>query len=249
MSTYGRLCTEFYDLSKPEAPPEALEFFLHCLDDACQPVLEPMCGSGRFLLPFLERGIDIDGADSSPHMLQACHQHCEAKGLRPNLYQQRLQELDLPRRYGCVLIPAGSFGLITDSRDAAEALRRLYRHLVPGGRLVLEIETPRALPESLGKWHESRLTRSDGAEAVFRALPEYDPTKRVQQDVHWYGVFDNGRLIESETENLSLRLYEQAEFCRLLEAAGFSGIRATRPYCEVEPTEGDAAVVFGCRRP
>ena len=43
MSTYGRLCTEFYDLSKSEAPPEALAFFLDCLEDASQPVLEPMC--------------------------------------------------------------------------------------------------------------------------------------------------------------------------------------------------------------
>ena len=249
MSTYGRLCTEFYDLSKPEAPPEALAFFLHCLEDASQPVLEPMCGSGRFLVAFLERGIDIDGVDSSPYMLQACHDHCESRGLRPNLYQQRLQELNLPRQYGCVFIPAGSFGLITDSGDAAEALRRIYQHLVPGGRLVLEIETPRALPESLGKWHESRLTRSDGAEVVFRALPEYDPARRVQQDVHWYGVFNNGRLVESETEHLSLRLYEEAEFRQMLAAAGFSGIVASRPYCDIEPTEEDAAIVFSCRRP
>ena len=249
MSTYGRLCTEFYDLSKPEAPPKALEFFLRCLEDTSQPVLEPMCGSGRFLVPLLERGIDIDGVDSSPDMLQACHDHCEARGLRPNLYQQRLQELDLPRQYGCVLIPAGSFGLITDSGEATEALRRIHQHLVPGGRLVLEIETPRALPESLGKWHESHLTRSDGAEVVFRALPEYDPAKRLQQDTHWYGVFDDGRLIESETEDLSLRLYEEAELRQLLAAAGFSGIRATKPYCDVESAEEDVAVVFGCRRP
>ena len=249
MSTYGRLCTEFYDLSKAEAPPEALAFFLDCLEDASQPVLEPMCGSGRFLVPFLERGIDIDGVDSSPHMLQACHDHCEARALHPALYQQRLQELSLSRYYGYVFIPAGSFGLITDSRDAAEALRRLYRHLAPGGRLAIEIETPRALPESLGEWHESRLTRGDGAEVVFRALPQYDPATRVQQDTHWYGVFDNGSLIGWEVEDLSLRLYEQAEFSQLLEAAGFTGIRATRPYSDVEPQAEDAAIVFRCQGP
>jgi len=248
MSTYGRLCTRFYDLSKPSAPPEALAFYLACLEEAGGPVLEPMCGSGRFLVLFLERGIDIDGVDSSPHMLQACHDHCEARGLRPTLYQQRLEELSLPRQYGYAFIPAGSFGLITDRSHAAEALRRLHRHLAPGGRLVIEIETPGALPEPLGNWHESRLALGDGVEIVFRALPEYDPARRVQQDTHWYGVFESGMLVESETEDLSLRLYVEAEFRRLLEAAGFSGIRAARPYSDVAPTDEDAAIVFSCRR-
>ena len=48
MDTYGKLCTEFYDLSKPEAPADALEFYLRHLDNTDGPVLEPMCGSGRW---------------------------------------------------------------------------------------------------------------------------------------------------------------------------------------------------------
>ena len=249
MSTYGKLCTEYYDLSKPEAPTEAVEFYLSLLESASEPVLEPMCGSGRFLIPFLERGIDIDGVDSSPHMLQACHDRCEAKGLRAKIYQQRLEDLDLPRRYGYIFIPAGSFGLVTGTEDAIEAIQRLHRHLVPGGKLVFEIETPWALPEALGKWHQSRVCRPDGTEIVYRALPAYDAGRRVQQDIHWYGVFSGGRLIESEVEELSLRLYEQDEFRRLLLAAGFSSIEATTPYKDCGPGEEDGAIVFQCRRP
>ena len=141
MDTYGKLCTEFYDLSKPEAPADALEFYLRHLDNTDGPVLEPMCGSGRFLIPFLERGIDIDGVDASPSMLQACHARCEKKGLHPKLYQQFLQEMELPRQYSYTFIPAGSFGLLTNPGDATEGLQRLYRHLLPGGKLILEIET------------------------------------------------------------------------------------------------------------
>ncbi|MBL7165992.1 MAG: class I SAM-dependent methyltransferase [Dehalococcoidales bacterium] len=247
-SIYGRLCTEYYDLSKPEAPPDALSFFLHCREDTAHPVLEPMCGTGRFLIPFLERGIDIDGTDASPDMLQACHNRCEAKGLQPVLYQQLLQEMDIPRRYGYILIPAGSFGLITDRANAAEALRRLHHHLVPGGKLVLEIETPRALTGDLGTWHESRLTRPDGTELVFSALPTYDSGEQVQQDIHRYQVISHGRVIDDEAEELSLRFYEQDEFRQLLESSGFSDIRATTPYRDADSKGEDATIVFQCRR-
>ena len=70
LNTYGRLCTEVYDITKPQAPADALEFYLRHLGSADEPVLEPMCGSGRFLIPFLEWGVDIDGTDASPYMLK-----------------------------------------------------------------------------------------------------------------------------------------------------------------------------------
>ena len=58
-----------------------------------------MCGSGRFLLPLLEAGVDIDGVDASPHMLAACAAKCAERGLRASLHEQSLHALDLPRRY------------------------------------------------------------------------------------------------------------------------------------------------------
>ena len=248
MDTYGKLCTEFYDLSKPEATAEALEFYLHHFDDTDGPVLEPMCGTGRFLIPFLKKGIDIDGVDASPHMLQACQVHCEKKGLRPVLYQQLLQELDLSRQYGYIFIPAGSFGLITDLRDADESLQRLYQHLLPSGKLVIEIETTLAQPEAPGKWHEWRLTRPDGVELVFNALPMYDTKKQLQEDIHRYQLFNNGQLIETEVEQLSLRLYEPAQFQKLLEDIGFTDVRATRDYEDIEIDGGEKVVIFHCRK-
>ncbi len=249
MDTYGKLCTEFYDLSKPEAPADALEFYLRHLDNTNGPVLEPMCGSGRFLIPFLERGIDIEGVDASPHMLQACHARCEKKGLHPKLYQQFLQDLELPRQYGYIFIPAGSFGLLINPEDATEGLRRLYQHLLPDGKLILEIETTFAQPEAPGKWHEWRITRPDSAEIVFSALPAYDEKSQLQHDIHRYQLFKNGKLIESEVEYFLLRLYEPARFQGLLEDTGFTAVRVTGAYTDVTIEGNESVVVFQCRRP
>lgn len=70
IDTYKTLCTEFYDLDKPSPPAEAFEYYLNEAKRCVQPVLEPMCGSGRFLIPLMEHGINIEGTDASEEMLE-----------------------------------------------------------------------------------------------------------------------------------------------------------------------------------
>lgn len=51
---YKKLCAEFYDLDKPTATKDDLDFYLQY----CQPgvtILEAMSGTGRFLLPFFSK--------------------------------------------------------------------------------------------------------------------------------------------------------------------------------------------------
>ena len=79
------LCTRYYDLDKPTAPPGALDFYLEHARNANGAIFEPMCGTGRFLIPILERGFDIEGADASPQMLAVCREKCRARKLDPKL--------------------------------------------------------------------------------------------------------------------------------------------------------------------
>ena len=58
---YGELCTQIYEKSKSIADGKELEFFLYFVQDKKMKVLEPMCGNGRMLIPFMEKGIDIRG--------------------------------------------------------------------------------------------------------------------------------------------------------------------------------------------
>ena len=65
---YGSLCTELYELLHQEAPEDELDFYLSYAEKG-KKILEPLCGSGRFLVPFLQRGFDISGIDLSGEML------------------------------------------------------------------------------------------------------------------------------------------------------------------------------------
>lgn len=60
----GSLCTEMYGILHPKAPQHELNFYLSYAEKG-KKILEPLCGSGRFLVPFLERGFEISGMDLS----------------------------------------------------------------------------------------------------------------------------------------------------------------------------------------
>ena len=98
MESYGKLCTAYYDLGKPFLASDALAYYQAKAAESSGPVLEPMCGSGRFLIPLLQAGIPIEGVDASREMLAACALRGAGLGLTPTLYEQALEKLSLPQR-------------------------------------------------------------------------------------------------------------------------------------------------------
>jgi len=144
MSSYGRLSTAFYDLDKPAAPPEAVAYYRTRAALANGPVQEPMCGSGRFLIPLIQAGVSVEGADASREMLAACRLKADRLGLIPTLYEQSLEQLSLPHRYDLAFVPSGSLGLVHQPDALRTGLGRLRRHLNPGAILLVELVNPEA---------------------------------------------------------------------------------------------------------
>jgi hypothetical protein len=62
--------------------------------------------------------------------------------LEPTLYQQLLEDISLPRKYGFIFIPNRSFAHLYEKEVAQACLKKLWDYLLPGGRLVLDIKTP-----------------------------------------------------------------------------------------------------------
>jgi SAM-dependent methyltransferase len=244
LNPYGRLCTQFYDLSKPESPQDAFNFYLKQAKMSSGSVLELMCGTGRFLIPLLEQGINIEGTDASPDMLQACREKCVRKGLKPVLYEQRIEEIDLPKKYRLIIIPASSFILITNLQVARKSLKKIHEHLITGGKLILDIDTPKAVNSLPGQWMGRWVERPDGATVVFSALSHYDRKEKIEYSIHKYELFKDGQLLNTELEHFATRYYEIDEFKALLEEAGFRNIKATKPFTDLPPDSDDQTILF-----
>ena len=242
---YKRLLTEAYDLDKPEAPALELAWYRSYVDaaPAGAPVLEVMCGSGRFLLPMLADGVDIDGIDASADMLDAARRHAADRGLDVHyrLHEQAAEDLSLPRRYGFALCSTGSFGLLPDVDVAGLVLRRIHDHLVPGGSTLVVAENPSGAGRA-GVWTGRFWKRPDGHTIAMRFVTQYDEERRLETGVGIYDLFDaDGTFVTSEANDWVRRFWLADELRDAMTAAGFVDVETIEP-------QGSTLAAFG-RRP
>lgn len=250
LDTYQNLCTEVYDLSKPSAPPDAYEFYRSYAMTAKGAILEPMCGTGRFLLPLVEEGFDIQGFDASVPMLDRLHTKAKATNLQPSVWQGFIEDLNQKhdKNYSLIFIPSGSFCLITSEPDIKNALKILYTHLEDKGLLVFEIETPYAVPKELGIWRGSCWPKEDGRFILYSALAMLD--NEVCSSIGKYELIEGNRIIQTEVEIYKIRIYQEPGFLMdLLKEVGFSEVRLVKAFDrEISPDKSDESIVLECRK-
>jgi len=232
--TYRQLCTEFYDISKPRASEEEVNFYKARLNDLNQPVLEAMCGSGRLLIPLAEAGVKVDGVDNSPYMLASCRQRL-LEHLTVNLYEQSLQTMQLPNRYSAIIIAVGSFQLITNREEANLALQNLKSHLMPGGKLLINTFIPWGALSMDEEPSTHEINASNGN--IIKNTCHYKVNKIEQYyDSHFiYEKIKNGDVMQTEQEQMRICWYYKYEFAMLLELAGLHSIKMYDTNFEVNP--------------
>jgi len=246
--TYLALCTEYYDLDKPLAPKEALHFYMHYVQRAKGPILEPMCGTGRFLIPMLEAGFEIDGFDASSHMLNALKAKCIKKNITANVWQGLLQDIDIKKQYALIFIPSGSFGLIINTEQIKLSLQKIFQQLRPGGIFIFEIERESSTSEQFGLWHGSMQMRQDSKMIVASFLP-LAPVDSIRTIIGRYDLVDKSILLKTEFEYYQIKHYTKDEMKLLLQEAGFKSVKTLKPYnLHERPSKDDESIIFECTK-
>jgi len=230
-SNYGPLCTELYDLTKPVGYSIGgdIEYYMDRLQGVTGKVLEAGVGSGRFYIPLIEKGFDVEGIDYSPEMLVSCRKRCHDRGLTPVLYEGNVCHFALDHQYEAIIMPAGSFCLIENYQDAISALTSMYRHLIPGGRILLDLIVPT-------DWKTGEITTSyfstseDEGISIEKKSIAMNWMEQYTLSVLKYEKWQRGTLIDTELQKFLLRWYGIEEFKLLLQSIGFSDITCSANY-------------------
>jgi len=255
--SYKNLCTEFYDLDKPEAPPKELAFYLNYAKEAKGKILEPMCGSGRFLIPIMEQDYHINGIDASSFMLDALRKKCERKNLVPLLYESLLQKAQLDHKYSLIIIPSGSFCLSNSpcqfrcKKDTDESLHILFNALLPSGKFVFEVEMENFRSKyetNYGIWRGRWVRKQDGSIIVLSTLPQYDKEAQIETTICRYELIQKNQTIQTEVEEVCLKFYKPGELDKILKKHGFGNIKKYKPYEFVEAEETDPTIIYECSK-
>jgi SAM-dependent methyltransferase len=242
IDTYKSLCTEFYDLDKPLAPGDALEYYLNQIQLSSQPVLEPMCGTGRFLIPLFEKGIDIDGIDASEHMLEKCRIKAGEKNLHPKLYLQKLEDMKVHREYGLVFLPSGSFGLLTENPVVLKSLKNMYDSLMPKGRILFEISTPSGFTE-MSEENVREVFRNDGSKIRLTIQSKFEKSSNIETMICIYEDVSDSNVKNVETEIMKIKYYDADEIRNFLNASNFENYSLYGGYSGMKAVDSNEMIV------
>ena len=238
-----------------------IAYFQGQIETYGQPALDAGCGTGRLLIPFLRAGLDVDGCDVSGDMLAYCKQTAEREGLSPQLYQQALHELDLPRQYQTI-VACGVFGIGVSREQDFNALQRFYQHLLPGGLLLLEHHLPYRDAKVWPLW------RKDARTHLPELWPDY--VGQVPEDDHEYELhyrlmsvdpleqrtvgemrtllFKDKKLVSDDTRALTSNYYFRYEMRMLLEEAGFRIEAEKGDWTDAVATADHDVIVYFARK-
>jgi SAM-dependent methyltransferase len=205
-----------------------------------EPALDVGCGAGRLLLHLIADGLEVEGCDRSGEMLAYCRNYAASRGLNPVLYEQAMQQLDLPRRYRTIFIPCGSFMCISSHEEAQEALRRLHAHLEPGGALVFNTYLPR-YSYADGLDHEpiaspwcsrGEQTLADGKRriAISHRVVTFDLVDQVETSEKYFELYEGDECVRQEVHRDETRWYFKYELLLMLEKAGFRNVSFRTDY-------------------
>jgi SAM-dependent methyltransferase len=223
---------EFYDLVVPYRHRRDVGFFVDAARDCAGRVLEVGCGTGRVLIPTARAGVEITGLDSSGRMLAVCRERLNdessAVQSRVELEQADMRSFDLGKTFALATVPFRPFQHLLTVADQLDCLSCIARHLIPGGRLILDLFNPSldmlAAPIT-GDEHspEDEFVMPDGRRVVrWHRVVRSNRFDQVNDfELVHYVTHSDGR-VERLVQGFTLRYLFRFEAEHLLARAGFA---------------------------
>ncbi len=200
------------------------------------------CGTGSVSLLLARNGLEVTGVDISEEMLTMALQKAENLAQPPRFVCQSLQELHLPRGVDLAVCALDSLDYITDPADCAQAIRRVYKALNPGGIFLFDVNTPEKLRAMDGQVF---LDEDDDVYCVWRG--EFDE----ETNICAYGMdlFQRrGNVWERSFEEHREYAYSREQLTGYLKAAGFTHIKVYADRMLEAPREGEQRIYFSARK-
>lgn len=203
-----------------------MDFYLELASEVAEPVLEVACGTGRVLIPCMQKGVAIDGLDLYPAMLDRLKRRAAELGFAPRLYQADMRDFSLPQRYRLIFIAFNGFAHSLTTDEQLKTLRSCRRHLLPGGCFALTLFYPgREVvngPEGVPVLEHEVKDKATGHTFHLFDTRTLDRVRQIQHSRMEIQELDaGGQLVASHLSEADMRWTYKPEMELLLTLAGF----------------------------
>ena len=245
MNAYYNLAASYDRLTNDVDYTAVVDFYKRIMQaEGVQPrtAVDLACGTGSVSLLLAKDGLQVIAVDMSENMLCVAAQKAQELENPPRFVCQMLQELCLPKGVDLAVCALDSLDYITDPKDCAEAIRRVYKVLNPGGIFIFDVNTPEKLRSMNGQVF---LDEDDDVYCVWRG--EFDENTNICS----YGMdlFQrSGAVWLRSFEEHREYAYSQQQLTDYLKAAGFTNIAVYADRKLSAPEPGEQRIYFKARK-
>ena len=245
MDAYHELAKSYDRLTNDVDYEATVEFYMQILArEGVKPrtVVDLACGTGSVTEILARKGYEVTGVDMSEEMLTEAMAKVMDMENPPRFVCQKLQELKLPRAVDMAVCALDSLDYVTDPADCAEAIRRTWKALNPGGIFIFDVNTPEKLRAMDGQVF---LDEDDDVYCVWRG--EFDEETNIcsygmdlfqREGEVWYRSFEEHREYA----------YSAQQLVGYLKAAGFTGIEVYADRLFEAPRLGEQRIYIKARK-
>ena len=245
MDAYHALAVSYDRLTNDVDYAATVDFYFEILkreDLRPRTAVDLACGTGSVTAILAEKGLEVIGVDLSEEMLTVAQQKAMELENMPRFVCQPLQELWLPKGVDLAVCALDSLDYITNPADCAQAIRRVYKALNPGGIFIFDVNTPEKLRAMDGQVF---LDEDDDVYCVWRG--EFDGKTNIcsygmdlfqREGEVWYRSFEEHREYA----------YSQEQLTGYLKAAGFTSIEVYADRLFEAPRAGEQRIYFKARK-
>jgi SAM-dependent methyltransferase len=205
-------------------------------------VLELACGTGRIALPLAARGIDLRedfslvGLDISPSFLRRAEEKLAETpdGDRVRFVEGDIRDFDLGESFDLIIIGFNSLAYIHTIDDHLAHLDCVRRHLAPGGRYAIDVQTPylSLLAEArtaLFPPVRREIDWTNPAPGIarfssFYVTSRYDAATQTEYTTHYWEIFHEDGRRETHVKDLTWHHFYPHELLLLLRQAGLNPV-------------------------
>lgn len=211
------------------------DFYENFIKTPCR-VLDIGCGTGSVTLRLANRGHTVTGVDPAQGMLQVAR--AKDRESKVEWVQAPAAEFTLPDRFDLAIMTGHVFQVFLDDAETLAALRTIRRHMVPGGRLILESRNPQ--DKAWQGWTREKTREQRVIDGIGTVEVHYQIKDVEGEHVTFDAVFTIEATGETLVSESRLRFAPVETIRGLLSAAGFGEVELLgwwdgTPYSEASP--------------
>ncbi len=177
-TSFGPEVAKRYDDDKRGDEEDAAAFLAEFAKEGS--ALEFAIGTGRIAIPLAAKGVQVDGIELSPHMVEQLRTKPEAQNIHVIIGD--MCSATTGRKYPLVYLVFNTIFNLLTADDQIRCFENAVRHLAPDGYFVVETALPHAwiYPDRSDYVH----TEHAGKDTVTLDVARYDPVTQLLEENH-----------------------------------------------------------------